>query len=377
MLDGVPSGDDGVLDLVGAIYDAAVDAARWPEVLNRIGDAVGGPEVIFGVYDPTTGLSNLLAPRIDPVLVNCLPDWAPRNPLLPLGVGQRPGKVFTVGNFITAEQFTGTEFYNEWWLPAGYDTEPLTTNLLVEGDATGIFTSHGSLHRAPFGSDQKRLFSVLAQHLVRAVALQRRLYHLTFASESALDGFDQLQQGFLLVDAEARPVFANRIAQALLDSGDAMRLEAGALSSSDQDSGRALRRMISSCAAATSLTTGGDIALPRTTGRLPLNVLVTPVSREMVVAALPWTISRRPVAIVLVSDPETEIRTRLDSLQQRFGLTPAEATFALEIVKGDGRQAAADRLGIAVGTARTHLTNIFDKTGTKRQAELVRLLLQK
>jgi DNA-binding CsgD family transcriptional regulator len=377
MLDGVPSGDDGVLDLVGAIYDAAVDAARWPEVLNRIGDAVGGPEVIFGVYDPTTGLSNLLAPRIDPVLVNCLPDWAPRNPLLPLGVGQRPGKVFTVGNFITAEQFTRTEFYNEWWLPAGYDTEPLTTNLLVEGDATGIFTSHGSLHRAPFGSDQKRLFSVLAQHLVRAVALQRRLYHLTFASESALDGFDQLQQGFLLVDAEARPVFANRIAQALLDSGDAMRLEAGALSSSDQDSGRALRRMISSCAAATSLTTGGDIALPRTTGRLPLNVLVTPVSREMVVAALPWTISRRPVAIVLVSDPETEIRTRLDSLQQRFGLTPAEATFALEIVKGDGRQAAADRLGIAVGTARTHLTNIFDKTGTKRQAELVRLLLQK
>jgi DNA-binding CsgD family transcriptional regulator len=377
MLDGVPSGDDGVLDLDGAIYDAAVDAARWPEVLNRIGDAVGGPEVIFGVYDPTTGLSNLLAPRIDPVLVNCLPDWAPRNPLLPLGVGQRPGKVFTVGNFITAEQFTGTEFYNEWWLPAGYDTEPLTTNLLVEGDATGIFTSHGSLHRAPFGSDQKRLFSVLAQHLVRAVALQRRLYHLTFASESALDGFDQLQQGFLLVDAEARPVFANRIAQALLDSGDAMRLEAGALSSSDQDSGRALRRMISSCAAATSLTTGGDIALPRTTGRLPLNVLVTPVSREMVVAALPWTISRRPVAIVLVSDPETEIRTRLDSLQQRFGLTPAEATFALEIVKGDGRQAAADRLGIAVGTARTHLTNIFDKTGTKRQAELVRLLLQK
>jgi DNA-binding CsgD family transcriptional regulator len=333
--------------------------------------------VIFGVYDPTTGLSNLLAPRIDPVLVNCLPDWAPRNPLLPLGVGQRPGKVFTVGNFITAEQFTRTEFYNEWWLPAGYDTEPLTTNLLVEGDATGIFTSHGSLHRAPFGSDQKRLFSVLAQHLVRAVALQRRLYHLTFASESALDGFDQLQQGFLLVDAEARPVFANRIAQALLDSGDAMRLEAGALSSSDQDSGRALRRMISSCAAATSLTTGGDIALPRTTGRLPLNVLVTPVSREMVVAALPWTISRRPVAIVLVSDPETEIRTRLDSLQQRFGLTPAEATFALEIVKGDGRQAAADRLGIAVGTARTHLTNIFDKTGTKRQAELVRLLLQK
>lgn len=371
------SGDEGVLDLVSAIYDAALDAALWPEVLNRIGDAVGGPEVIFGVFDPATGLSNLLAPRIDPELVNSLMDWAPRNPLLPLGIGQAPGKVFTVGNFITADQFTDTEFYNEWWLPAGYDTEPLTTNLLVEGGATGIFTSHGSLNRAPFSSEQKRLFSMLAQHLVRAVALQRRLYHLTFASEGALDGFDRLKQGFLLVDAEARPLFANHVAQALLDSDDGLQLDAGALSAFDDENGRALRGLVAYCAGSLGIATGGEVMLRRNSGRLPLTVLVTPVSRDTAATALPWTISRRPVAIVLVSDPETEVRARLDSLRQRFALTPAEATFALEIVKGDGRQAAADRLGIAVGTARTHLTKIFDKTGTKRQAELVRLLLQK
>ena len=45
--------------------------------------------------------------------------------------------------------------------------------------------------------------------------------------------------------------------------------------------------------------------------------------------------------------------------------------------RGDGRQATADRLGITVGTARSHLSKIFDKTGVTRQAELVRLLLQK
>ncbi|WP_420964142.1 helix-turn-helix transcriptional regulator [Bradyrhizobium sp. B120] len=377
MLGGTLSGEDGVLDLVAAIYDAALDAARWPDVLNRIGDAVGGPEVIFGVYDPATGLSNLLAPRIDPVLVNRLLDWAPRNPLLPLGIGQAPGKVFTVGSFITRDQFTDTDFYQEWWLPAGYDTEPLTTNLLVDDGATGIFTSHGSLRRPPFGADQKRLFAALAQHLVRAVALQRRLFRLTFASESALEGFDRLQQGFLLVDAEARPLFTNRIADALLDADDGLRLEAGGLSASDADDGRMLRKLVLSCAAPAAIGAGGELALRRHTGRPPLNVLVTPVPLETAMAALPWTVSRCPVAIVLVTDPETDMQARLSSLQRRFGLTPAEAAFALEIVKGDGRQAAADRLGITVGTARTHLSNIFDKTGSKRQAELVRLLLQK
>ncbi|WP_143201906.1 helix-turn-helix transcriptional regulator [Bradyrhizobium sp. NAS96.2] len=366
-----------MLDLVAAIYDAALDAAHWPDVLNRIGDAVGGPEVIFGVYDPATGLSNLLAPRIDPVLVNRLLDWAPRNPLLPLGIGQAPGKVFTVGNFITQDQFTSTDFYQEWWHPAGYDVEPLTTNLLVDDSATGIFTSHGSLKRQPFGADQKRLFATLAQHLVRAVALQRRVYHLTFASESALAGFDRLQHGFLLVDAEARPLFTNRIAQDLLDADDGLRLEGGILSASDADCGRLLRKLVSSCPALAGIGAGGELTLRRKTGGSPLGVLVTPVPPETALVALPWTVSRRPVAIVLITDPETEMQARLDGLQQRFGLTPAEAAFALEIIKGDGRQAAADRLGITVGTARTHLSSIFDKTGSKRQAELVRLLLQK
>ena len=55
----------------------------------------------------------------------------------------------------------------------------------------------------------------------------------------------------------------------------------------------------------------------------------------------------------------------------------AQGLASLGASKGDGRQATADRLGITVGTARSHLSKIFDKTGVTRQAELVRLLLQK
>jgi DNA-binding CsgD family transcriptional regulator len=373
------SGEDRVLDLVGSIYDAALDGDLWPDILNRIGDAVGGPQVMFGIYDPAIGLTNLLAPRIDPELTRSLVDWAPRNPLLPLGADQPPGKVFTCGDFITPEDFTGTAFYHEWWMAAGFDTEPLTTNLLVDGAASGIFTSYGLLNRSPFDSSQKRLFAALAQHLVRAVALQRRLYRLTVANESALIGLDGLQQGFLLVDAGARILFANRVARVLLDTRDGLRLEAGALSASDADARRTLRGLIASCAAEANagIDSGGNVALRRGEGRLPLDALVTPIQPETAMAAIPWTFSQRAIAIVLVSDPEREAQARVEDLRERFGFTPAEAAFALEIIKGDGRQATADRLGITVGTARSHLSRIFDKTGVRHQAELVRLLLQK
>ncbi|MBR0914660.1 hypothetical protein JQ589_32615 [Bradyrhizobium japonicum] len=48
----------------------------------------------------------------------------------------------------------------------------------------------------------------------------------------------------------------------------------------------------------------------------------------------------------------------------------------MEILKGDGREAAVARLGIAATTVRAHLSRIFEKTGVCRQAELVRLLME-
>ncbi len=63
------------------------------------------------------------------------------------------------------------------------------------------------------------------------------------------------------------------------------------------------------------------------------------------------------------------------TLERQFGLTPAEAALSLEIARGLGRSAAAKECGISVSTARTHLSRIFRKTGTHRQAELVRVIL--
>lgn len=368
-------GEDEVSDLVGSIYDAALDARLWPDVLNRIGDAVGGPQVVFGFYDPANGIADMHAPRTDPDIVRSFGDWIDAPPL-PCTGNYRPGEVFSGADVISREEFTGTRFYHELWRPAGFSASPLVTNLFADGGASGHIASH-ELPNRPADSGQKRLFAALAQHLVRAVALQRRLYLLTIANEVLLHGLDGLKQGFLLVDAQARPLFVNAEARARLDARDGMQLEAGALSASD--GGRALRGLIASCAAeaGSAAGAGGDIALSRGSGRLPLDVLVTPVQPETAMAAIPWTSSQRAVAIVLVCDAETAKDARVRNLRERFGLTPAEATFAIEIIKGDGRQATADRLGITVGTARSHLSRIFDKTGVRHQAELVRLLLQK
>jgi DNA-binding CsgD family transcriptional regulator len=230
---------------------------------------------------------------------------------------------------------------------------------------------------SPFDSGQRRLFEALAQHLVRAAAMQQRLHHLDLTQQSALAGLDELKQGFMLVDPQARPILVNRAAQALLQSDDGLGLDRGALSASMANDERALRALVAACGDQASPAAGGKMAVRRKPGRLPLAVLVTPVQQEMTESLIPWPVAQRAVAMVLVSDPEAGMPARIDRLREQFGFTPAEAAFALEIIKGDGRKAAADRLGITVGTARTHLTSIFDKTGVRHQAALVRLLMQK
>ena len=138
-----------------------------------------------------------------------------------------------------------------------------------------------------------------------------------------------------------------------------------------------MRAIIAGCALMANLSAGGEMTLRREPGRLPLKVLVIPVRPETAEKLIPWPSAERAAAIMLVFDPEAEIRTSVERWRDQFGFTPAEANFAREIAKGDGRQAAADRLGITVGTARSQLSSIFDKTGVRHQAELVRLLLRK
>src|SRR5260370_27732368 len=111
MAGGELSGDDEVLDLVAAIYDAALDATRWPNLMNEIGDAVGGPRVMFGFYDGATGLTEIHAPRYDPDVVQGCVDWAPYNPLPGLSASERPGKGFTCAGFLGLDEFTTTPFF--------------------------------------------------------------------------------------------------------------------------------------------------------------------------------------------------------------------------------------------------------------------------
>jgi DNA-binding CsgD family transcriptional regulator len=55
-------------------------------------------------------------------------------------------------------------------------------------------------------------------------------------------------------------------------------------------------------------------------------------------------------------------------------LASGELRVLLALARGVGAKEAADLLGISEATVRTHLQQMFSKTGTSRQADLLLLL---
>ena len=74
----------------------------------------------------------------------------------------------------------------------------------------------------------------------------------------------------------------------------------------------------------------------------------------------------RKAALDLPSPPE--------ALAGEFKLTPAEVRVMFAIVEIGGVTEVAPVLGISDQTVKTHLHRIYENTGTKRQADLVKLV---
>lgn len=79
--------------------------------------------------------------------------------------------------------------------------------------------------------------------------------------------------------------------------------------------------------------------------------------------------------MVLAVDTDRDPPPAAALLRLHYGLTPRETDVALLALHGQGVKPIAEQLALSVNTVRTHLHNIFTKTGTHRQAELVGLLL--
>jgi DNA-binding CsgD family transcriptional regulator/PAS domain-containing protein len=358
-----------VTKLVEFISDAAVDSAFWPRALNALADATGAHVAALGSHDVRTNAWANIAPRQDPEYMRLYYDhWAQRNPLRQMWQPDPRHGVITPDMMMPRDEYSRTPFFQEWVMPQQIEAAMASKTLLDDGIST-VLRLWRPWRVGDFRQREIKLFATLIPHLRRAVQLQHRMAVLEMQRASSAMAFDRLRDGVLLIDSRYGILFANRAAEQLLGEADGLRREADGIAGSTPTATAMLRNLIGGDSGNPTHGAGGRCGLARREGRAPLAVLVVPLRTEV-----SWIALRRPAAVLFVTDPDHDRRSQVEALHRRFGLTRAEIRFVVEITKGDGLQATADRLRISLPTARTHLRHIFEKTGTQRQAELVALM---
>jgi DNA-binding CsgD family transcriptional regulator len=109
------------------------------------------------------------------------------------------------------------------------------------------------------------------------------------------------------------------------------------------------------------------ILLPRA-GAMPLMLLISPVHRA-------GTSTPLGGALLFAFDPLTTPKITVDLVCKLFSLSKGEAKLAIALCEGKTLEDIALENGTSIHTVKSQLKNTFLKTGTKRQSELVSLLL--
>ena len=323
------------IDLLTALYDGLHEAPRWRTFLARLerrtrADYAG---LIIGQRDvPIDRATQWFAGRDLRAQAQQLASLAALDPTPYLRL--RPGRVYAATEMLDPQDPNHQLFQQAYLEPLGIRFGRfMRINEPGGGNAWLVVT--GTSHE--FTGADSALLSSLAPHLSIALRTLSELERARFHAAAADDALARAGIGWTAVDRDARA----------LDGGGA------------QDRPAVGPRTLAAL-------TGG--APPRRLDAA-LDVIAAPVPD------LPLAAMDVPATILLSRRRPTLGPHAADALARMFGLSRSEALLAIRLAQGERLADAGAALGLTIETTRNYSKQLFAKTGTHGQADLVRLVL--
>lgn len=360
--------------LIGLLYDAALDPSQWPSALKETARFVGGSSATLFAKDASSKSGNIYFDDggVDPAYIALYFDKYVK--FDPATTGQyfaEIGEPVATNDVIPYSEFLESRFYREWAQPQGW-VDFVSAVLDKSATSVAMFGVFRSAADGVVDEETVRRMRLIVPHIRRAVLIGRVIDLKTAEAATLADTLDGLRAGLLLMDATGHIVHGNRAAHLLLAQGDVLRASDGRLLACEPEANRILQA--SFCASGK-----GDAAIGIAGIAVPL---AAPNGERYVAHVLPLTSGARrragktyaAVAALFVHKAALRGSSPPEALAKTFRLTPTELRVLLAVVEVGGVPEVAESLGIAETTVKTHLGRVFEKTGARRQAELVKLL---
>ncbi|MFK3779473.1 LuxR family transcriptional regulator [Agrobacterium sp. NPDC089420] len=178
---------------------------------------------------------------------------------------------------------------------------------------------------------------------------------------------EQAECPLIEVDEDARVLWTNRQAQLRIQDHQGLAMATGRI--------RARRPQADHALCETVRLAHHELKGQTRLSLSPKQAWAVPLGEDEAGAPMHcWVLLEDGRTFVSFEDAETVTR-RVNVAREVYGLSAAQIRLAHHIVAGDDLASAAKQMGVSVNTVRTQMQRIFDKTGVRHQAALVRALL--
>jgi DNA-binding CsgD family transcriptional regulator len=291
--------------------------------------------------------------------------------VFPAATFMAEGIVHSTTDFISQDELEQTRFYKEWIEPQGI-ADSLAVNLEKGTTRSSLLNIRMDASLGFENDDARGRMALLVPHLQRAVGIGR-LFEQRGANEQALtETLDHVEAAVVLVGADGAIEFANDTAKKMLDEKFLVCRRDGALHAVAPDTDQILREIFAAAANGDASIGVRGVAVPMTSpteGRWFANVLPLTSGRRREAGQ-----ANQAAAAIFIRKIAPNAPLPLEAIAKRYGLLPSEVRVLDAVAKMQGVKQLAEFLGVSQATVKTHLHNLFRKTGTKRQIDLMKLV---
>jgi len=359
-------------ELLQVLYSAPLEQEQWQHFLTLLSKYTDSRFGLFFFASSRSGLSVVAqggGSRFSDLLYN--EQYAANDPFRHAALRNPRLGVIQGEELLPDEGLLRTDVYRDVLAPLGVRYATMV-HLTLTVRRVEVITLWRGIDQVPMDEDRVRLLNLLFPHIQQALEIRQVLGITKQRLASAEAMVDASATATFLLTRQGRVLRSNVAADLLLQQSDTLAVKDGTLITKQAHFKESLRKLFADAALSISPQLKANpahaLALPQGFGKQPLQLLASPLPpghRTRCNADL----------ILLVTDPEKPLNLPDEVLHALYGLTPAQTEVANGLLTGFTVEEIARLRRVSAGTVRQQLKDILSKTGTSRQSELVRLLM--
>ncbi len=365
-------------NLISQIYDAAINPQLWETVCLDASDYFHGTSGVMIMHDHTQSAATVAVHTRFPedIYQRYMENYYIENDLwYQLITSKCPEKSVSIGSELISDQdLKKTDMYNDILKPTE-SGRLLAYNTVANKSQAGAFTISRPLSAKEFDYDDKKIMSLLGEHIQRAYLIHRQYFYLMQSNNAANEALNNIAYACLALDNNGHIVFINERAEKTLRENDGIRSLNKKLFFSSTEQQNIFNTYLKKVIATSNnkgTSTGGAIRITRPTGKAAYQLIITPANSNSNTS--PNMFYNNASACVFISDPSKTMIIQENILCELYNLTKAEARLTQLLFQGFSPHDISKINHVKISTIRSQLHNIFEKTSTSSQSDLIKFI---